>query len=229
MNVFISYRRSDSKDVAARIADRLAQLREVDSVFLDVEAIGLGEHFPERLNAEIARADVVLAVIGPRWAGGRDEDGTLRIWQENDFVRREVAGALALEKRVIPCLVDEAGMPAADTLPEDIVGLAERNALELRHTSFRVDFETLADAILQRQRRGMEASASDIALGTVWRVLAGLVLAAVAAVIIAGAGFSFTDKPLETNLGGRVQLAVFLLLLLAAFQYGTYRYLRRYA
>lgn len=228
MRVFISYRRSDSKDVSARIADNLSHIRAIDNIFLDVEAIEIGEHFPERLDREIGEADVVLAVIGPNWDGGSDEHGEVRIRSEADFVRRELARALEAGKRVIPCLVNDADMPSRGKLPPDLVELADRNALTLRHTSFRQDSEALVDAILQRRRRGAKrVGASGLAGGFAWRAALGLILAMVVAVLGASISYGMTGKPLETLLGGEPQLLLLMFALAAFFQFGTYRFLRQ--
>ena len=225
MRVFISYRRSDSKDIAARIADNLAQMPEIDHVFFDVDGIAHGENFPDKLESEIARADVVLAVVGPGWMGV--EGGASRIFEEGDFVRREIAGALENGKRVIPCLVDGAEMPAAFDLPGSIAAITAKNAIEIRHTSFRIDLDHLADSITGKQR-SRRNSPARIAMGAGWRFASGLVLAALLAIAIAWTGVQLMQMPLETILGGRIVLVIFLIVLFAAFQWNTLRFVRRF-
>ena len=48
----------------------------------------------------------------------------------DDFVRLEIEAALTRNVRVIPALVDGAEMPNADELPDTIVKLVRRQALE---------------------------------------------------------------------------------------------------
>lgn len=228
MRIFVSYRRSDSKDVAARIADNFAQVREIDHVFLDVDSIAHGEDFPQRLDSEIRAADVCIAVIGPNWQGATLEDGKTRIWSERDFVRKEIATALGARKRVIPCLVDDAQMPGADELPDDIAALANKNAIGLRHTAFRSDFDTLCEAVLGRKRATGKSPAALI-LGTAWRGVAGLIVAAIIAIAVASLGMTSWGLPLETILGGRIQLILALLALLALCQIGTLRFIQQNA
>lgn len=225
MRVFVSYRRSDSKDIAARIADNLKQVREINAVFFDVESIAHGEHFPERLQSEIEKANVIIAVIGPTWRGKHQEDGTFRIDNADDFVRREIASALAAEKRIIPVIVDGAEMLAARELPDEIAELANHNALTIRHAGFRVDFEILAEAILGK-RRATGLAPAALAIGGAWRFGAGLIVAVILAIAVASIGMATMGVPLETILGGRAQLAVLLLLILALCQYWTFRFLR---
>jgi len=65
-----------------------------------------------------------------------------------DFVRIEIAAALKRKKiHVVPILVEGTKMPPADRLPEELKGLARRNALDLRHVSFNADMDRLVQAI----------------------------------------------------------------------------------
>lgn len=226
MRVFISYRRSDSKDIAARIADKLGQLRELDSVFLDVDSIAHGEDFPERLNQEILQADAVIAVIGPGWTGDSGDDSPARIQSERDFVRKEIAAALATDRRIIPCLVNGAQMPSHSELPDDIAALADKNACSVRHTTFRADFEILCEAVIGK-RPADKLSLAQLATGVILRAGGGLILAALAAIIVAASGIALAGVPLETLVGGRVQLGLVLFIIAAFFQIGTIRYVQR--
>ena len=65
--IFVSYRREDSRGQAGRMNDRLASEFGQSNVFMDVDSIPLGVDFVQRLHAEVARCDVLLAVIGPQW------------------------------------------------------------------------------------------------------------------------------------------------------------------
>lgn len=125
--IVISYRRSDSAAIAGRIFDRLGQHFGSTSVFMDIDAIPLGVDFRSHINDELMQTDVVLVLIGPKWFG-RAEDGTLRMAEETDPVRIEVATALSLGKLVVPLLVEGGKMPVESDLPENIKDLAYRNA-----------------------------------------------------------------------------------------------------
>lgn len=70
MRVFLSYRRSDTRDFSARLADRLRSSPDVSDVFLDVTKIEPGERFPQRLTDALRSSDFVLIVIGKNWTGG---------------------------------------------------------------------------------------------------------------------------------------------------------------
>jgi len=97
--VFISYRRDDSAGHAGRVQDRLERELGRDLLFMDVDAVPLGDNFVTVLSEEVAKCDVLLAVIGPNWLNARDEDGSRRLDNPHDFVRIEIGAAL---QRSIP-------------------------------------------------------------------------------------------------------------------------------
>jgi len=156
--IFDSYRREDSAGYAGRLNDRLALEFGKDSVFMDVDGIPLGVDFVKRLTEEVAKCDVLLAVIGPRWIDLPDDDGTRRLDNPNDFVRVEIRTALARDIPVIPILLDKISMPRARLLPDDLKAFAVRTALALRHETFHADLDRLVkelktNAALVEQRR----------------------------------------------------------------------------
>jgi hypothetical protein len=145
--VFISYRRDDSAGHAGRVHDRLEREFGSDLLFMDVDAIPLGLNFTKVLREEVAKCDVLLALIGPNWLGARDEEGNRRLDDPTDFLRIEIATALQREIPVIPILLDRATMPKADQLPKDLEELAVRNGLDIRHASFRGDMDRLVQGL----------------------------------------------------------------------------------
>ena len=149
--IFISYRRDDAAATAGRVFDWLARQFGRDRIFLDTDKIAAGDDFPRALEERLAASDALLAVIGPQWLTIADARGP-RLNQPEDYVRREIATALARGTRVIPVLVGGARMPAADELPEPLRPLAHRNAATLHDATFERDFEVLVDDILGRPR-----------------------------------------------------------------------------
>jgi formylglycine-generating enzyme required for sulfatase activity len=141
--VFISYRRDDGMGHAGRIHDRLASEFGRDLLFMDVDDIPLGANFVKVLRDEVAKCDVLLAVIGPRWMDARDEHGNRRLDSANDFVRIEIASALQRDIPVIPILLEGTRVPNADQLPDDLKRLALQNGLDVRHASFHNDMDKL--------------------------------------------------------------------------------------
>ena len=91
----------------------------------------------------------MLAPIGAAWLDARDPvSGQRRIDNPNDFVRRELSLALARGARVIPVLLDDAQMPLASALPEDLEPLTRCNAELMRHAAFARDVEHLGTFVV---------------------------------------------------------------------------------
>jgi hypothetical protein len=150
--IFVSYRRQDRAGHAGRVYDHLRAYFGSGRVFMDVEGIDPGVDFTKVLDERIAHAETVVAVIGPDWISARGPDGQRRIENEGDYVRRELAGALAKSVEVIPVLVAGAEIPRPDELPEDLAGLALRQMYVLNDAAF--------EASIARLIQGVERSAA---------------------------------------------------------------------
>jgi TIR domain len=122
----ISYRRADSMAIAGRIYDRWASRYGKDSVFMDIDAIPAGVDFRKYVADVLAQTDVLIALMGPGWAGS-DELGA-RIADEDDPVRIEVEAALRLGKRIVPVLVEQSVMPKPSELLATLAEFCYLNA-----------------------------------------------------------------------------------------------------
>jgi TIR domain len=145
--IFISYRRDDTEGEAGRLFDDLVRAYGDDSVFMDVSGIQPGSDFRKAIDDNVAGCGVLLAVIGPTWATITGSDGARRLDNANDYVRLEIASALARSVPVIPVLVHAAHMPPLDQLPDDLKDLRYRNSVELTHTRWNSDVALLVDAL----------------------------------------------------------------------------------
>jgi hypothetical protein len=145
--IFINYRRGDEPGFTHALLGRLEQAFPTGQLFIDVDNIPPGEDFVHVLDSQVARCDAFLAVIGKGWLDAKDESGSRRLDDTNDFVRIEIESALRQGKRVIPVLVHDARMPRPDELPETIRPLARRNAVRLTHERFRADVQGLVKAL----------------------------------------------------------------------------------
>ena len=119
--IFISYRRADAGGHAGRIFDRLRNSFNPADVFFDQETIQIGDPFPDRIDAAIRSAKVVLVIIGPDWLNtlnAKAAEATI------DYVHREVT--IAIERKVhdevvvIPILVGGTPMPQRDDLHDSL-------------------------------------------------------------------------------------------------------------
>jgi len=145
--IFINYRRGDDPGSTGRLFDQLEEVFPRDQLFMDVDNIPPGRDFVRVLEEQVARCDVLLAIIGKGWLDARDHQGARRLDKPDDFVRIEIASALKQGKLVIPVLVHDAQMPRTDELPAEIRSLARRNAVRLSHERFRADAQALIKAI----------------------------------------------------------------------------------
>lgn len=139
----MSYRRDDTDYPAAWLFAELARHFDKGQVFKDVDSIELGDDFAEVITGAVASCDVLLALIGRRWLTVTDQDGRRRLDNPDDFVRLEIEAALTRNVRVIPILVEAAGMPQAGELPPSLAKLARRQALELSPSRFGLDAQRL--------------------------------------------------------------------------------------
>ena len=145
--IFISYRRDDAAYPAGWLFDLLVERYGADRLFKDVNSIQLGDDFVEVITTAVQSCRVLLAVIGKRWLNAVDEDGRRRLDDPGDFVRLEIEGALQRNVRIIPILVEGARMPRAAELPESLMKLAYREALELGPAQFATDIHRLLKAL----------------------------------------------------------------------------------
>src|SRR6266545_7653798 len=103
--VFINYRATDEPWAAVALDDALTQRWGEDAVFLDNRSITVGRLFDNELVANLRDSSVLLVVIGARWLSVRDLYGRRLIDSQHDWVRLEIAEALAYGIPVVPVLV----------------------------------------------------------------------------------------------------------------------------
>lgn len=145
--IVVSYRRSDTRHVTGRLSDYLIRDLGPERVFIDVDSIPPGLDFVNVLTEQVASCHLLLAVIGRDWLSAKNNEGNLRLFDRDDWVRIEVEAALSRNIPVIPVLVDGAPMPRASSLPKPLKPLARRQYGELTHIRFASDMERLIKAL----------------------------------------------------------------------------------
>ena len=157
MRVFISYRRDDSMVTAALLYRELASRPEFADAFMDIDDIGYGDDFVATIDAALQKAEVVVVVIGPRWA----EMLQARL-RGDDWVRHEVATALRSRDgdaaraplRVLPVLIGGAAPPPENALPADLAPLARLGMLKFDERALKASLNTLLEAIQEEDFEG---------------------------------------------------------------------------
>jgi TIR domain len=153
--IFVSYRRRDSAGHAGRLYDHLRDYFGSSRVFMDVEGIEPGTDFTEVLDERIARAEVVVAVVGPNWLPAR-AGGSGKSDRTEDYVFREIATALARGVEVIPVLVAGAAVPPQSELPDELADLTRRQMYAVNDTTFAASFIQLIRAVERSAARTRE-------------------------------------------------------------------------
>lgn len=147
--IFISYRREDSAGHSGRLFDRLRERFGKEHVFMDVSAIEPGVDFVEAIDRAVGSCDALIVVIGRKWLTCTDAAGNRRLDDPKDFIRLETAAALRREIRVIPVLIQDAAMPTEKELPEDLLKLARRQAIEISDGHWDSDTEALIETLVK--------------------------------------------------------------------------------
>jgi len=132
--IFISYRGGDAQWAPDLVHNELAAKFGKKAVFKAGPSLRAGDEFPPILEDMAASCPVMLVCIGPQWLAAKNPDGTRRLDDARDWVRREIELALTNGNRVIPLLLgdrDEISIPAPEDLPVDIARLVHRQAVRL--------------------------------------------------------------------------------------------------
>jgi hypothetical protein len=145
--VFISYRRKDTDGHAGRLAEDLRSRYGEERVFIDVDSIGGGVDFEQRIEHALDGSDVAFVLIGEHWLGRR-AGAPARIEESGDWVRREVATVLRRpDVTVVPVLVEGAPLPGAAELPPDLERLPRLQAGELSTREWQYNLERLCEIV----------------------------------------------------------------------------------
>jgi hypothetical protein len=145
--VFVNFRRADTNTAGPHLDTALSQEFGEREVFRDQRSIRKGAHFPAEIKGALRKCDLLLAVMGPRWASVTDDDNRRCIDNPEDWVRKEIALALDWNITVLPVLVDGAEMPDASELPDDIRELTSHQCVFFRPHQEHIDFPPLFEAV----------------------------------------------------------------------------------
>lgn len=167
--IFISYRHTD-RIWAGRLCEELRRLFGHDSVYTDERLRG-GENWPAALQAALDGCHALLALVGPDWASCVDAEGHKRLADPTDWVRREVDTVLRRGVLVLPLMLDNCAVPAADTLPEPLRPLfvGQGRPLRAAEADWATDLRRLADD-LARVLPPDDVSRARLGLGVLGRL-----------------------------------------------------------
>jgi hypothetical protein len=147
--IFLNFRTGD-QDMAAPFLHRyLTRWFGADAVFFSSRSIPAGAAFPDELLRHAEQCQVLLALIGPQWLTMAGSDGRPLLANPADWVRREIATALAAGRRVIPVLVANAPRLTAPRLPADLAPLADAEYRYLRRRDLAADLHALQEDLMK--------------------------------------------------------------------------------
>jgi hypothetical protein len=151
---FICYRRGQSELAANLLKEALERRIGERKVFMDVDAIDLGERWPIRIERAIAKCTAMFVLIGPGWLDARKPDGTRRLDDPGDWVRREIETGLAQPQvTIVPVLHDGAAPPGPGELPESLGALADCQAVPMSGLRMNEWVDQLTESIDSGRRR----------------------------------------------------------------------------
>jgi len=107
----------------------------------------IGVKFKDHLHDQLNECGVFLAIIGRNWLNACDEDGHRRLDDADDWVRVEIASALARGIKVVPVIIDDGVIPKPSDLPSDLKSLPDFQAFRVQNNQFERDSAALADKL----------------------------------------------------------------------------------
>jgi hypothetical protein len=178
--IFISYRTSDAKKDAHRLAVDLERIFGDEQVFFDKHDLRGGAAWRESIGQALGERPVVLVVVTPDLVGAEHPEGGRRIEREDDPIRGELVAAQSHGALVMPLLTEGMTMPGRAVLPADLHFLAEAHALKLRTDDWAHDLDKL---VVDLKRLGIQARTGQAvgkeagtALGGIWMVFGAALL-----------------------------------------------------
>ena len=126
--------------------------------FFDIDGIEAGGKFPEIIKQSLQQSHVIFVTIDDEWLF--EKDGTQRLNNEQDWVRREIELALTLQIPVIPLLIGHAKMPDPEDLPISLRELTEFQGVRLRNEEFRTDLGKILTEV--KRRAELQVKAQEI-------------------------------------------------------------------
>ena len=149
-DIFINYRRDDSKGYAALIADKVSSLLPGFQIFFDWKDIDYGESIPGNIQQALENCKVLLCVIGPDWLEILSERAAL---PDKDWVIEEILSAHKNGAKILAVLLPDTEKPGADALPKELQFLFDFDVFTFP-SSKTIDLETravdLAKALLRK-------------------------------------------------------------------------------
>lgn len=122
MNIFISYRSSPAMMAFAQsLRNYLKHYFRGGTIFQDINMVP-STRWGQEIRQSIAQSDISLVLIDDNWLNAKESDGSRRLDNPDDWVRKEIEWALdrSDQLKIVPVRVNHATMPTSDDLPESL-------------------------------------------------------------------------------------------------------------
>lgn len=143
--IFISYRSSDGKKDAARLAADLNERFGEQLVFYDKQDLLGGTSWRDAIKSTLGSQPVVLVLVTPDLLAAQHPEGGRRIDREDDPIRGELLTARNSSAVILPLLTDGTPMPLQSQLPAPLQFLSETHARPLRTDDWNADLQRIVD------------------------------------------------------------------------------------
>lgn len=165
-DIFISYRREDGAEFAEGLA--LALKGKGYQVFFDKNDLQVGSDFPGYISSAVKSCREFIAIVTPAYCG-KDASGQVRIHNEEDWVRKEIALALSSGHISIFSLAIDCIPPSKDSIPSQISSFADKNFIVYDRS-----FDTFERVIERIEPHFSEATKENAIIGAVSDKLANV-------------------------------------------------------
>ena len=181
--IFISYRSSDGKKDANRLAEDLNRVFGDEQVFFDKHDLQGGAAWRGAIGEALGQRPVMLLLMTPDLVVAAHPEGGRRIDNADDPIRMELIAAHGHGALIVPLLTEGMVMPGAAVLPSDLRFLAEAHALKLRTDDWTHDLGKLIADLTRQGVQPRGGAAGSQAEPTARELRATWVMFGVAAVL----------------------------------------------
>ena len=150
--IFISYRRDGSSTFSSILYYELCKYFSANIIFKDAVTLKPGTDFKKEIEQALDRSSILLVLLDKNWAQLKNNNGELRLFEENDFVRQEIRTAIEKNIEIIPVLFENGQMPDANALPADIQVFCNKQAFTIHVDSVMQDIAELIQYIRSKKR-----------------------------------------------------------------------------
>src|SRR5687768_2346752 len=150
--IFISYRRDGSSTFSSILYYELCKYFSANIIFKDAVTLKPGTDFKKEIEQALDRSSILLVLLDKNWAQLKNNNGEIRLFEENDFVRQEIRTAIEKNLEIIPVLFENGHMPDANALPADLQAFCNKQAFIIHVDSVMQDIAELIQYIRSKKR-----------------------------------------------------------------------------